>query len=406
MRAVDAQAVVLVPGAYDRVLPFPGWELPGVYSAGAAQALAKGQRIGIGRRVLVAGTGPFLLPVAESLLGVGAEVVGLLEANRLSTILRGWLTDPMVAKGKLKEAFGYAALLARHGLPIGHGRTVIAAHGQDRVEAVTTAKLDKAWQPIPGSEQRVEVDAVCLGFGFTAQLELAVAAGCELGESPDGGPAAVVGADQQTSIPGVFAAGELTGIGGADLAAAEGRVAGAAAAAFLTSAGNSSGRAPGAGNSSGRSPRTVDPAAVVAAQGEVAQGRRFATALAKAYPVQPGWQSWSDPSTLICRCEEVSRGEIEDAVSGRDVSSMRSLKLTSRAGLGLCQGRICARTTAELACARQAAEQAAADPPGERAATDRPVGSAAGRTVVRAEHNRPLAQPVRLKDLADIQEEQ
>jgi NAD(P)H-nitrite reductase large subunit len=316
----------------------------------------------------VAGTGPFLLPVAESLLGVGVEVVGLLEANRRPTILKGWLTDPMVAKGKLKEAIGYAAVLARRGLPIRHGRTVIAVHGQDRVEAVTTARLDRTWQPIPGSEQRVEVDAVCLGFGFTAQLELAVAAGCKLGEGPDGGPAVVVDADQETSSSGVFAAGELTGIGGADLAAAEGRVAGAAAAAFLTSSVDSGRRAAG----------PVGSAAVDAARGEVFEGRRFAAALAKAYPIQPGWQSWSDASTLVCRCEEVSRGEIEDAVTQRDVSGMRSLKLTSRAGLGLCQGRICARTTADLA----------------------------HQPAVQAGHHRPLAQPVRLKDLADIQEEE
>jgi NAD(P)H-nitrite reductase large subunit len=368
IRAVDAQAVVLAAGAYDRVLPFPGWDLPGVYSAGAAQALAKGQRIGIGRRVMVAGTGPFLLPVAESLLGVGAEIVGLLEANRVPTILNGWLTDPMVAKGKLKEAIGYAALLVRSGVPIRQGRTVIAAHGQDRVEAVTTVRLDKTWQPIRGSEQRVEVDAVCLGFGFTAQLELAVAAGCELGEGPDGGSAAVVDADQQTSIAGVFAAGELTGIGGADLAAAEGRVAGVAAAAFLASLVNPGRRTAGA----------VGSAAVVGARDEVADGRRFAAALAKAYPIQPGWQSWSDASTLVCRCEEVSRGDIEEAVAQRDVSGMRSLKLTSRAGLGLCQGRICARTAADLA----------------------------HRPAVQAGQHRPLAQPVRLKDLADIQEEE
>lgn len=339
-------AVVLATGAYDRVVPFPGWDLPGVYSAGAAQALAKGQRISVGRRVVVAGTGPFLLPVAESLVGVGAEVVELLEANRLSTVLRGWLTDPLVAFGKLSEVVGYAGLLARRRIPLKHGRTVIAAHGTTRVEAVTTARLDKNWNPIPGTERRVEVDAVCLGFGFTANLELAVSARCDLGTGPDGGPAVVVDADQQTSTPGVFAAGELTGIGGADLSAAEGRVAGAAAAGSIPSSSH---------------------------QEKVLRGKRFAGALARAYPVREGWVGWAEGDTVVCRCEEVRKEEIEVAVGERGVGGMRGVKMVSRAGLGVCQGRVCGRSVAVIAG----------------------VGS---------EFGRPVGQPVRVGDLAGAEQ--
>ncbi|TWD79961.1 pyruvate/2-oxoglutarate dehydrogenase complex dihydrolipoamide dehydrogenase (E3) component [Kribbella amoyensis] len=358
MSSVEAEALVLAPGAYDRVLPFPGWDLPGVYSAGAAQALAKGQRIAIGQRVLVGGTGPFLLPVAESLLGVGAEVAGLLEANHLSTIAQGWRTDPLVARSKLREAAGYAGLLARHRLRLQHGRAVIAAHGTDRVEAVTVARLTPDWRPIPGTERQVEVDAVCIGYGFTAQLELAVSARCELGTGPDGGPAVVVDDSQRTSDPAVWAAGELTGIGGADLAAAEGRVAGQAAAHAV------------------RTDSSVPP---TTARRKVVEGKRFAAALARAYPVRDGWRSWSDDGTLVCRCEGVTRGALESALAERDVAGSRPLKLTSRAGLGLCQGRVCARTVADLAAAHQ---------PG-----------------VRAEHHRPIAVPVRLADLANLQED-
>lgn len=361
--AVEAKAVVLATGAYDRVLPFPGWDLPGVYSAGAAQALAKGQRISVGKRVIVAGTGPFLLPVAESLVGVGAKVVGLLEANSLKTVRKGWATDPLVASGKVREGLGYGALLARHRIPLKHGWTVIAAHGEDHVEAVTVARLDENWHPIKGTERRIEVDAVCLGFGFTAQLELALSARCELTTGPDGGPAVVVDSDQQTTTPGVFAAGELTGIGGADLAAAEGRVAGAAAAR---------------------------QAAAQADRKKVVKGRRFAAALAKAYPVRDGWRSWSGPETVVCRCEEVTRGDIEGAVVERGVADGRALKLTSRAGLGLCQGRVCSRTVAELA--------------GSAGQSDvrRPSGQ---NDVPRPSMKRPIAVPVRLRDLAEAQEE-
>ncbi|MEV8374036.1 FAD-dependent oxidoreductase [Kribbella sp. NPDC056861] len=340
--AVETPALVLATGAYDRVLPFPGWELPGVYTAGAAQALAKGQRIAVGRRVVVAGTGPFLLPVAESLVGVGAEVVALLEANHPKTVARGWLSDPLAALTKLGEGAAYAALLARHRVPVKHGRTVIAAHGTDRVEAVTTARLDRNWTPIPGTEERLEVDAVCLGFGFTPNLELAVSTRCQLTEGPDGGPAVLVDGNQQTTTPGVWAAGELTGIGGAALAAAEGHVAGTAAAGSVTDE------------------KTIR---------EVAKGKRFAKALAVAYPVRDGWLAWSGADTNVCRCEEVSRGDVEEAVKAREVGGARSLKLSSRAGLGLCQGRVCGRNVAAI-------------------------------SGVRNEYGRPVGQPVRMSDLA------
>jgi NADPH-dependent 2,4-dienoyl-CoA reductase/sulfur reductase-like enzyme len=356
---IDAKAVVLATGAYDRVLPFPGWDLPGVYTAGAAQALAKGQRIAIGKRVLVAGTGPFLLPVAESLLGVGADVVALLEANSLTTVRKGWSTDPLVAPSKLREAVGYGALLARHRVPLRHGWTVVAAHGTCRVEAVTIARLDSDWRPVPGSERRVEVDAVCVGFGFTANLELAVSARCNLTTGPDGGPAVAGDADRQTTTPGIYAAGELTGIGGAALSSAEGTLAGAAAAQHALA----------------ERPGTQLPSPDRRA---VARGRRFAAALAKAYPVRDGWKTWSTADTIICRCEEVTRGELETVAGERGLDDGRAMKLSSRAGLGMCQGRVCSRTVAALLAA-----------PGD-----------GGKPSMK----RPIAVPVRLRDLAQAEE--
>ncbi|HET6738219.1 MAG TPA: FAD-dependent oxidoreductase [Kribbella sp.] len=357
---IDAKAIVLATGAYDRVLPFPGWDLPGVYTAGAAQALAKGQRIAVGHRVLVAGTGPFLLPVAESLIGVGAHVVALLEANSLKTVRKGWSTDPSVAPGKLKEAVGYGALLARHRVPLRHGWTVIAAHGTAHVEAVTVARLDHNWHPIPGSERRVEVDALCVGFGFTANLELAVAARCNLTTGPDGGPAVSVDANQQTSTPGIFAAGELTGIGGAALSTAEGTLAGTAAAHHTRTATHA--------------PDTLEAGRDREIRGVVDKGRRFAVALAAAYPVRDGWKSWSTAETLVCRCEEVTRGELEGAAEARGLADGRAMKLSSRAGLGMCQGRVCSRTVAALLAG---------------------PGDVPGPSM-----KRPIAVPVRLRDLA------
>ena len=309
-RTVDAPALVLATGAYDRALPFPGWDLPGVYTAGAAQALAKSQRVAVGRRVLVAGTGPFLLPVARELLSVGADVVGVLEAN-----LPNWLRSPrglIAGAGKSGELFGYARTLARHRVPYRVRTAVVAAHGDTRVEAVTVARLDAQWHIVPGTARDIEVDAVCVGYGFVPQLELARAAGCA---TRDG--FVTVDAAQRTSVPGVYAAGELTGIGGADLAAAEGHVAGLAAAGSSTT------------------PH--------AALRRVRALRRFAAALAAAHPIRPGWQTWLADDTVICRCEEVPLRALRAAAPGA-----RALRLTCRAGLGLCQGRVCGPAVADL----------------------------------------------------------
>jgi len=346
-RVFATRALVLATGAYDRALPFPGWDLPGVFTAGAAQALAKGQGVAVGDRVLVGGTGPFLLPVAASLVGAGARVVGVAEANAAVT---GWLRRPagaLAGWSKSGELARYAGVLARHRVPYRSRTAVVAAHGSECVESVTVARLDRGWNPVPGTRRRVEADAVAVGFGFTPQLELAVAARCAI---VDGFVA--VDAAQGTSVRGVFAAGELTGIGGADLADAEGEVAGTAAAKLLGA--------------------EAEPP--LRAMGRVRSGRRFAEALAAAYPVRSGWQEWLRDDTVVCRCEEVTRRALYRAIDERDVGSVRSLRLVSGAGLGLCQGRVCGQNVAELA------------------GIDDPAAFA----------RRPIAAPLRMSELAEV----
>ncbi len=336
---MDAKAVVLATGAYDRVLPFPGWDLPGVYSAGAAQALAKGQRIAVGKRVLVAGTGPFLLPVAESLIGVGAEVVALLEANSPDDGPEGLVHRPVscpeqasrggsgTARCSPATASRFKSRLDRYRRP---RRPTTSRPSPSRV-STTTGTRSQAPNVTSRSTRSAWASASPPNWSWQSRP----AANSTTG--PDGGPAVVVDANQQTTTPGVFAAGELTGIGGAALAAAEGRVAGAAAARHAQSAEQPAAAAPtGDPTSTTQSRNLLDPAAAAAsatvgsgsaeeeaARADVAKGRRFAEALAKAYPVREGWRSWSRRETVVCRCEEVTRGEIEGAVAERGVADGR-----------------------------------------------------------------------------------
>jgi NADPH-dependent 2,4-dienoyl-CoA reductase/sulfur reductase-like enzyme len=321
-------SIVLATGAHDRTLPFPGWDLPGVFTGGAAQALAKGERLAVGERVVVAGAGPFLLPVAASLAATGSRVLGVYEANRLSALLRGWLPRfwqlfPAASKGA--ELAGYVAGHLKHRIPYTLGTAVIAAHGTDRVEAVTVASVRADWSPIPGTEKRLAVDAVCVSHGFAPRLELAIAAGCAL--TPD--RFVRVDAGQQTSVPGVFAAGEITGIGGVDLALAEGAIAGHVAA----------------GGSA------ADPDLAPATRKRTIF-RDFARRIEAAHGIRAGWPAMLTDDTIVCRCEEVSYGTLCSTADSTHSSSLRSLKLSTRAGLGICQGRICGRTVETLLGAR------------------------------------------------------
>ncbi|MBX3092903.1 MAG: FAD-dependent oxidoreductase, partial [Cryobacterium sp.] len=348
-------ALVLATGAHDRTLPFPGWDLPGVFTGGAAQALAKGERLAVGERAIVAGAGPFLLPVAQSIVRAGSTVVAVLEANRTAHLVRGWSPRPwqlLGAASKAGELAGYAAGHIRHGIPYRTGYAVVAAHGSDRVDSVTTARLDPDWQPIAGSERTIAVDAVCVSHGFTPRLELAVAAGCDLTRER------FVSVDdrQRTSVDGVSAPGEITGIGGVDLALAEGELAGHFAAGGST------------GSSAAiRRRRTFTG---------------FASRIETAHGIRPGWTGWLDDATVICRCEEVTLGAIRATSRETASASLRSLKLTTRAGLGICQGRVCGRTVEQLA--RSFAPGGSLH---DDASSDR----------------RPIASPLRLGELAGRQ---
>ena len=371
-RALRARHVVLAPGAYDRQLPFPGWDLPGVMTAGGVQALLKGHGVLAGRRVVIAGTGPFLLAVAAGLAGRGAEVGGVFDANPR----RRWLREPVaVARnaGKLAEAAAYQAALARRRIAVRTGRAVIEAHGSiggAGLAAVTVARLDRDWRVIAGSEERLAADVLAVGWGFTPQLELALAVGCPTRVGPDGSLVVHVD-DRQRAAQGVYVAGEATGVGGAALAVVEGEIAGRTAAAAL-----------------GRSVlrRSVLRRSVLGRPASVprtllrrrARLRAFAAAMHRAHPVRDGWRSWLRDGTVICRCEEVEWASVRDAVRALGATDPRTAKLLTRAGMGWCQGRVCGYAVARLVAAEAGTPY---DP--------------------RAFAERPMATPVRLGALAD-----
>ncbi|MFE9040174.1 NAD(P)/FAD-dependent oxidoreductase [Streptomyces sp. NPDC007818] len=345
---VRARAVLLATGAYERQLPFPGWTLPGVVGAGGAQAMLKSGLVLPGRRVVVAGSGPLLLAVAASLAAAGARVPAVVEAagyagyaRHTGTLLRN--------PAKLAEGALYGGALLRHQVRPLLRHAVVEAHGTDRVEAVTVARLDRAWRPVPGTGRRVPCDALAVGHGLVPELSLATALGCATRTAADGTVALVLTPGLRTSVPGVWAAGETGGVGGAQLALTEGEIAAHAIAG-----------------------RAV-PAALARRRARL---RAFADAMGAAHRPGPGWTGWLRDETAVCRCEEVPTGRVREAVEELGATDARTVKLLTRAGMGWCQGRMCGPAVAALA--------------GGGPAPDR----------------RPLACPVRLGDLAGLPADQ
>ncbi|MGW9629182.1 FAD-dependent oxidoreductase [Agromyces sp. NPDC055520] len=355
---IDADAVVVATGAHDLALPVPGWTLPGVTTAGAAQALAKRDGVTVGRRTVVGGAGPFLLPVAQSLALAGSTVVGVHEASGISALAAGWAPKPWQLAGKAGEFAEYVGALARHRIPYRVGSAVVRVLGDGRVEGVVIARLDADWRPIAGTEHEVVCDAVALGHGFTPRLEVAIALGCAV-EGDRRGRFVVVDEAQRTSVAGVYAAGEITGIGGADLALAEGAVAGFAAA-----------------GGSLDDDRMRGPLAVRRRM------RAFAARLERGHGIRPGWTSWLDDDTVVCRCENVTRRAIADHAG----VPLRAMKLATRAGLGPCQGRTCGRAVEAIVAEAGGAARGTAG------------GSVAGWT--EGFDRRPVLAPVRLGEVA------
>jgi NADPH-dependent 2,4-dienoyl-CoA reductase/sulfur reductase-like enzyme len=325
---VRARAVVVATGATELVLPFPGWDLPGVTTAGAAQALLKSQGVTIGKRVIVAGSGPLLLPVAAGLAAAGVRVLAVLEASRaVAGLGRAALAHAghlVASPGKLREAAGYAAILARHRVPVRTGHAIAACHGGDRVRRATITRLDGQWRPVPGSQRERAVDALHVSYGFSPALELARLLGCADIPHPARPVAAVThDEDQATSVAGVFAAGEVTGIGGAQVAELEGYLAGASAARYL-----------------GRLDAAAHARRTAAIRARLGRARRFAELLDAAYPLRPGWLDWPGAGTIVCRCEDVPWASIGRAVAA-GACDVRAVKGVTRCGMGYCQGRIC-----------------------------------------------------------------
>jgi NADPH-dependent 2,4-dienoyl-CoA reductase/sulfur reductase-like enzyme len=261
--------------------------------AGGLQALSKSGLPLAGKRIVVAGSGPLLLAVAKYLRDHRATVPLIAEQADSSALAR--FAFGLIAKpAKLAQAIGLRAALL--GVRYLTGCWPVAAHGTGKLESVTLQRNGKTCTE--------PCDYLACGFGLIPNVELPALFACRMSET-----GVAVDEYQQTSVAGIYCAGEVTGIGGLDLALIEGEISGYAAAGHKQAA------------------RKLFAARE--------SNRQFADALERAFAPRKELRTLPQDDTIVCRCEDVTYGRV------RQCANWREAKLHTRCGMGPCQGRVC-----------------------------------------------------------------
>lgn len=292
------QQLILATGAREHFLPFPGWTLPGVLGAGGLQALVKAGLPIAGKRVVLAGTGPLLLAVAANLARHSAQIAGVFEQAQIAPLL-SFAARLRRHPAKLIEGVRYRAAIL--GVPYRTDAWAQRAEGEPWLSRVTVR--------VGRSTREIACDYLGCGFHLAPNIELPRLLGCAIERG-----FVRVDAAQTSSLPHVYCAGELTGIGGLEKALVEGEIAGLAAA--------------------GR------PAAHLYKRRD--RHVLFAQQLDTAFALRAELRDLATPETIVCRCEDVRRSTLEN------IRGWREAKLHTRCGMGPCQGRICGPATSFL----------------------------------------------------------
>jgi hydrogen cyanide synthase HcnB len=326
--------LIVATGATDRVLPFSGWTRPGVYSLGGAQVALKFQGCAIGSRVVFIGTGPLLYLVAYQYAKAGSDVAAVLDSATLSdqiAALPALLQQPaLLAKGLY-----YVAWLRTHGVRMHGAVRPVTALGETRVTGVV-------WRDDQG-EHTLACDAIGFGYGLRSETQLADLLGCRF--CFDATQAAWLperDAAGRSSVTGVYLAGDGAGIMGADAAEWAGE---RAALALLQDA--------------GMGLDAADVARAATLERQLGRTLRFRAGLERAFPLPADWAAQAPDDLVICRCEEVTAGDLRRTARGTGATEINRLKALSRVGMGRCQGRMCAAAATEILahCTAQSPQQ-------------------------------------------------
>ncbi|MCP4562315.1 MAG: FAD-dependent oxidoreductase [Bosea sp.] len=360
-RTVTAQAIILATGAQERPSPFPGWTLPGVLTVGAAQILLKTADSVPEKPVWIAGCGPLPLLYMTQLLAAGGRIAGFLNTTprgRVGTALRH-LPQGLGRLGDLIKGLSWSLALRRAGVPIIRHVTELRAEGEGRLQRLR-------YRTEAGQEAEVPAEVLLVHEGVVPNIHAPLALGCAVRwHASQRCYVPVLDAWGESSQASIFVAGDGAGIGGAEAAEPRGRLAALRVAAKL-----------------GRLDEATAETAAAPERSALSSALALRPFLDALYAPRP--QLYAPPDeTLVCRCEEVTAGELRArAVEGRP--GPNQLKAFTRAGMGPCQGRQCGYSMAHIVAAAQ----------------NRPVEEVGFYRI------RPPLKPVTLGELASLDEQE
>lgn len=338
---VQAKRVLVAGGCYDMPVALPGWTLPGVMSAGAVQTLVKAQQVLPGQRVVLFGTHPLMIVLAQQVIEAGGQVEAVCFAQSVAQMARAALAHlprAIATPAPLIAAAGGMAALRRAGVKVRYGAPVLRCEGEGQ------GGVDQVVIAGPNGEEALACDLAVMCYGFLPQADLVRQAGAGVRWSnPAGGWEAVHDDAMRSTVPDLYVAGETTGVAGSDAAMAEGAIAGLAIAQDAGALTECEAAA------AMRGPRSTRKAM---------QG--FIDLLRAVADPRP-WLPAASADTLLCRCEDIPAGAVDkaiaDALSVGPSFGASAIKLRCRAGMGLCQGRSCEHALVRrIAAARGCAE--------------------------------------------------
>jgi NADPH-dependent 2,4-dienoyl-CoA reductase/sulfur reductase-like enzyme len=316
----NPRAILFATGARERFLPFKGWTLPGVFSTGAVQILMKSAGILPARKMLIGGAGLFLFTVAYEFERNGGRVLAVLEQAPLFHKI----PSPSLFLShipKFAEGARYLGRLIRSQVPVRHSTSIVEARGERVLEEVVTARVDPHGRLSQGSEKVHRTRALAVGYGFVPNIELPQVAGCALTyDGSLGGWIVKVGDTLETTKENIFAAGEITGIGGARKSLIEGHM---AALSILQKLG-----------------KGVEKPSLSRLKEERRKHLCFGRYFNALYKIPDQALTNIADEAIVCRCEDLTMGDVRKAIS-EGHHTPAAIKKALRMGMGNCQGRTC-----------------------------------------------------------------
>jgi thioredoxin reductase/bacterioferritin-associated ferredoxin len=328
---LSARKLLVCSGVTERIIPFPGWTTPGVIGLAGCTGLLKAQQLLPGRRPVIAGSGPLLYAVANAIIEAGGKPAAIADLGSLSDWIAS-MPQLLSAPDLLAKGIAWRARILKAGVPVLHRHRVSRALGDECVDTVELTPVDASGAPqMNAQNKQFSADCLIVGHGLVPSLEVTRLLNANHRfDSDRGGWIPEVDAYQRTSIPNLYAAGDCCGVSGARAAALSGQIAGLRIAL-----------------DSGALPKTGFTPIYKQVSKQRIRAERFGNQMGKLMSMRPGLVDGLTPDTIVCRCEDITLGQLNQAIES-GASDCNELKAWTRCGMGPCQGRTCGEAVSEL----------------------------------------------------------